>query len=89
MEHFADIKCYTDHLCSCFNGYIISWEKFSSLKMVQGKLFKSHLIYIRAEFAMEEGSRGRTPQVRHTLPDLTLNYGFQRVVVLIFREQTH
>lgn len=58
IESSANIKCYTNHVASrltIFNGYIIFWKKFSSLKMVQGKLLKSHVVHMTdaAEFPVD------------------------------------
>ena len=59
IESSANIKCYTNHIASrltIFNGYIIFWKKFSSLQMVQGKLFKSHVVHMTdvTEFPTDE-----------------------------------
>lgn len=48
-EHFANIKCHAPNLTSrrtIFNGNTIFQKKFSFLKMVQGKLLKSHAVCV-------------------------------------------
>lgn len=58
-EYSANIKRYTSCISSrltIFNGYIIFWKKFSSLKMVQGS-FSSHMSSPRRRLGEGEDQR--------------------------------